>query len=115
MVGEVSCFWRPAQYINTKLQFCISLIFMFLFETSKHKTANHIMIMFILMFVYSAKIRTIKIGLVTLCSFVFRRLSQLVWEKFVLGDNLMQTMEQIRNIVSGRLDINIILKWLEFT
>ena len=115
MVGEVSCFWKPAQYINTKLQFCISLIFMFLFETSKHKTANHIMIMFILVFVYSAKIRTIKIGLVTLCSFVFRRLSQLVWEKFVLGDNLMRTMEQIRSVVSGRLDINIILKWLEFT
>ena len=54
-------------------------------------------------------------GLVTLCSFVFRRLSQLVWEKFVLGDNLMQTMEQIRNIVSGRPDVNIFLKWSEFT
>ena len=114
MVGEVSCFWEPAQYINAKLQFCISLSFMFLFETLKHKTANHIVIMYILMFVYSAKIRTIKIGLVTLCSFVFRRLSQLVWEKFVLGDNLMQTMEQIRNIVSGRLDMSIILKWLGF-
>ena len=72
------------------------------------------MIVYILMFVYSAKVRTIKIGLVTLCSFVFRRLSQLVWEKFVLGDNLMQTMEQIRNIVSGRLDMSIILKRLEF-
>ena len=36
-------------------------------------------------------------------------------KKFVLGDNLMRAMEQIRNIVSGRLDINIILKWLEFT
>ena len=115
MVGEVSCFWKPTRYINTKLQFCISLIFMFSFETLKHKTANHVMIMSILMFVYSAKIRTIKVGLVTLCSFVFRRLSQLVWEKFVLGDNLVQTMEQIRNIVSGRPDINIILKWLEFT
>ena len=27
----------------------------------------------------------------------------------------MQIVEQIRNVVSGRLDINIILKWLEFT
>ena len=72
-----------------------------MFEILKHKTANHIMIVYILMFVYSAKVRTIKIGLVTLCSFVFRRLSQLVWEKFVVGDNLMPTMEQTRNIVVG--------------
>ena len=85
MVGEVSCFWEPAQYINAKLQFCISLIFMFLFETLKHKTANHVMIMYILMFVYSAKVRTIKIGLVILCLFVFRRLSQLVWGKVWIG------------------------------
>ena len=63
MVGEVSCFWKPTQYINTKLQFCISLIFMFLFETLKHKTTNHVMIMSILVFVYSAKIRTIKMVL----------------------------------------------------
>ena len=80
----------------------------FLFEILKHKATNHVMIISISMFVYSAKIRTIKIGLVTLCSLVFRRLSQLVWEKFVLGDNLMQTMEQIRSVVSGRPDINIV-------
>ena len=85
MAGEVSCFWEPAQYINANLQSCISLIFVFLFEILKHKTANHIMIMYILMFVYSAKVRTIKIGLVTLCSFVFRRLSQQVWEKVCIG------------------------------
>ena len=60
MVGEVSCFWEPAQYINAKLQFCISLIFMFLFETLKHETTNHVIITSVLMFVYSAEIRTIK-------------------------------------------------------
>ena len=80
MVGEEGCFWEPAQYINANLQSCISLIIVFMFEILKHKTANHIMIMYILMFVYSAKVRTIKIGLVILCLFVFRRLSQLVWE-----------------------------------
>ena len=63
MVGEVSSFWEPVQYVNTRLQFCISLIFMFLFETLKHKTTNHVMIISILMFVYSAEIRTIKMVL----------------------------------------------------
>ena len=81
---------------------------MFLFETPQHKTANHIIVTFIIMFVYCAKIRTIKMGLVTLCSFVFRRLSQRVWKKFVLGDNLTQTVKQIRNVVSGRPDENIV-------
>ena len=33
----------------------------------------------------------------------------------MLGDNLMQIVGQIRNVVSGRLDINIILKCLEST
>ena len=39
------------------------LIFMFLFEILKHKATNHVMIISISMFVYSAEIRTIKMVL----------------------------------------------------
>ena len=88
MVGEVSCSWEPAQYVNTRLQFCISLIFMFFVETLKHKTTNHVMIISILMFVYSAEIRTIKM---VLSHCALSLIGSLNWcGESLLGDNLMQ-------------------------
>ena len=66
------------------------------------------MIIFMSMSVYGAKIRTIKNGLVTLCS-LSHRLSQLVWGRLYLWQ-LIRIVGQNRNVVSGRLDVNIIPK-----
>ena len=66
------------------------------------------MIIFMSMSVYGAEIRTIKNGLVTLCS-LSHRLSQLVWGR-LYWVAIDKNMGQNRNVVSGRLDMNIIPK-----